>query len=55
MKIFPSPLVPAAQYLRVSTDHQQYSLDNQSEAILEYAKSHGFDIVQTYPMRQRAA
>ena len=32
----------------MSTDHQQYSLDNQSEAILEYAKSHGFDIVQTY-------
>ena len=41
-------LVPAAQYLRMSTEHQQYSLENQSSAIRMYADSHGFQIVQTY-------
>ena len=41
-------LVPAAQYLRMSTDHQQYSLDNQAEAIAVYASLHGFEIVRTY-------
>lgn len=41
-------LVPAAQYLRMSTDHQQYSLENQSAAIKDYAESHGFYIVRTY-------
>lgn len=40
--------VPAAQYLRMSTDHQQYSLENQSVAIEKYAESHGFEIVRTY-------
>lgn len=40
--------VPAAQYLRVSNDHQEYSLQNQTETIQEYAKHHGFEIVQTY-------
>jgi hypothetical protein len=41
-------LVPAAQYVRMSTEHQQYSIDNQKAAIQEYAKEHGFTIVQTY-------
>jgi DNA invertase Pin-like site-specific DNA recombinase len=41
-------LIPAAQYLRVSTEHQQYSLENQSAAILNYAQSHGFQVVRTY-------
>src|SRR3984885_3017271 len=41
-------LVPAAQYLRMSTEHQQYSLDGQSTAIQAYASLHGFEIVQTY-------
>ena len=41
-------LVPAAQYLRMSTEHQQYSLENQSMAIQKYAESHGFEVVQTY-------
>jgi DNA invertase Pin-like site-specific DNA recombinase len=40
--------VPAALYLRMSTEHQQYSLENQSAAIHKYAKSHGFEVVQTY-------
>jgi DNA invertase Pin-like site-specific DNA recombinase len=41
-------LVPAAQYLRKSTEHQQYSLENQSMAIKKYAESHGFRVVLTY-------
>jgi len=41
-------LVPAAQYLRMSTDHQQYSLQNQADAIARYAVQHGFTIVKTY-------
>jgi DNA invertase Pin-like site-specific DNA recombinase len=41
-------LVPAVQYLRMSTEHQQYSLENQSAAIQNYATRHGFEIVQTY-------
>jgi DNA invertase Pin-like site-specific DNA recombinase len=41
-------LVSAAQYLRMSTEHQQYSLENQSTAILKYAESHGFQVVRTY-------
>lgn len=40
--------VPAAMYLRMSTDHQQYSLENQSAAIENYAVLHGFEIVRTY-------
>jgi len=38
----------AAQYVRMSTDHQQYSIENQQAAIAEYALRHGFEIVQTY-------
>ena len=41
-------LVPAAQYLRMSTEHQQYSLENQSSAIQKYAESHGFEVALTY-------
>ena len=40
--------IPAAQYLRMSTEHQQYSLDNQAAAIQEYARTHGFTVVRTY-------
>ncbi|MFC6647275.1 recombinase family protein [Granulicella cerasi] len=37
-----------AQYVRMSTEHQQYSTENQSQAILEYARVHGMEIVTTY-------
>ena len=40
--------IPAAQYLRMSTDHQEYSLDNQSAAIAQYAALYDFRIVKTY-------
>jgi DNA invertase Pin-like site-specific DNA recombinase len=41
-------LVPAAQYLRMSTEHQQYSLENQAAAIQTYAEAHGFEVIRTY-------
>ena len=42
------PLVPAAQYVRMSTEQQQYSIANQKAAIQTYAKSHGYVVVSTY-------
>ncbi len=44
----PSASVPAAQYLRMSTEHQQYSLDNQHSAIEAFAKEHQYRIIATY-------
>ena len=41
-------LMPAAQYLRMSTEHQQYSFANQADAIARYATERGFQIVKTY-------
>lgn len=35
-------------YVRMSTDLQKYSIDNQEEAIREYAARHHLDIVRTY-------
>jgi DNA invertase Pin-like site-specific DNA recombinase len=40
--------IPAAQYLRMSTEHQQYSIENKSAAIQKYAECQGFNIVRTY-------
>jgi len=38
----------AAQYVRMSTDHQQYSTENQKLAIAEFAAIQGISIVATY-------
>ena len=38
----------AAQYLRMSTERQEYSLDCQSAGIATYALEHGFKVCQTY-------
>lgn len=38
----------AAQYVRMSTDYQQYSTANQKAAISAYAAAHGIEIVVTY-------
>ena len=38
----------AAQYVRMSTEHQQYSTENQAEKIREYARRRGLEIVRTY-------
>jgi DNA invertase Pin-like site-specific DNA recombinase len=43
----PAP-APAAQYVRMSDEAQQYSIDNQKAAIQEYADLHGFVVVRTY-------
>lgn len=40
--------VRAAEYVRMSTDHQRYSTRNQSDAIQAYASARGFQIVRTY-------
>jgi DNA invertase Pin-like site-specific DNA recombinase len=37
-----------AQYVRMSTEHQQYSTENQADAIRRYAERRGIDIVRTY-------
>ncbi|SMX36752.1 Recombinase [Octadecabacter ascidiaceicola] len=38
----------AAQYVRMSTDHQRYSTENQSDAIARYAEERGYEIIETY-------
>lgn len=40
--------VPAAEYVRMSDEAQQYSIANQKDAIREYAAKNGFEIVKTY-------
>jgi len=40
--------IRAAQYVRMSTDLQQYSIENQKAAIQQYAQQHGFVVVRTY-------
>jgi DNA invertase Pin-like site-specific DNA recombinase len=40
--------IRAAQYVRMSTDLQQYSIENQKAAIQQYAQQHGFIVVKTY-------
>jgi DNA invertase Pin-like site-specific DNA recombinase len=39
---------PAAQYLRMSSDHQRYSIENQTAVIADHAASNGFEIVRSY-------
>ena len=41
-------LIPAAEYVRMSTEHQKYSIANQSDEIRSYAAKHGMTIVRTY-------
>jgi DNA invertase Pin-like site-specific DNA recombinase len=48
MSVPTSDPVPAAQYVRMSDDGQQYSIDNQKAAIEGYAKRNGFIVVRTY-------
>jgi DNA invertase Pin-like site-specific DNA recombinase len=38
----------AVVYARMSTDHQQYSTENQCDVINEYAAKHGLDIARVY-------
>lgn len=43
-----SPTFKAAQYVRMSTEHQQYSTYNQADKIKEYADRRGIEIICTY-------
>jgi hypothetical protein len=50
MEISPASLIVrapsrAAQYVRMSTEHQQYSPENQLDVIRQYAADHNMDIV----------
>ena len=38
----------AVKYVRMSTEHQQYSTENQSDKITEYAERRGIEIIRTY-------
>lgn len=40
--------IRAAEYVRMSTEHQRYSTENQSERIRQYAEQRGITIVRTY-------
>src|SRR5580658_9064948 len=48
-----SPL-RAAKYMRMSTEHEQYSIANQSAAMQEYANGHSMEIVRTYVDRGKS-
>lgn len=40
--------IRAAQYLRMSTEHQRYSLENQASFIAAYAADRGYELNRTY-------
>ena len=44
----PPPTFRAAEYVRMSTEHQQYSTENQADKIREYAERRNIEIVRTY-------
>src|SRR5580658_2277808 len=44
----------AAEYVRMSTEHQQYSIANQSAAMREYANTHSMEIVRTFMDRGKS-
>jgi DNA invertase Pin-like site-specific DNA recombinase len=44
----PTKRVPAVQYVRMSTEHQQYSTTNQQDVIQDYADHRGFEIIRTF-------
>lgn len=40
--------IRAAQYVRMSTEHQNYSIESQTKAIAEYARLQGITLVRSY-------
>ena len=42
------PLIAAAQYLRMSSDQQVFSLESQAGVIAAFAEKQGYEIVETY-------
>jgi DNA invertase Pin-like site-specific DNA recombinase len=43
-----SPFTRAAQYVRMSTEHQRYSTENQADAIAQYAARYNLRVVRSY-------
>ena len=43
-----SKKIRAVEYVRMSTEHQKYSTQNQSDAILRYAERNKMEIIQSY-------
>src|SRR5687768_15672933 len=43
-----SGLIPVAAYVRMSTEHQQYSTENQLDRIKEYAARRGMEIIRIF-------
>src|SRR5262245_31076848 len=41
-------MLRAAQYVRMSTDYQKYSIENQAAVIAAYAQLHKLTIIRTY-------
>jgi DNA invertase Pin-like site-specific DNA recombinase len=44
----PPHAIRAAEYVRMSTEHQQYSTENQRDIIRQYAEKRGMEIALTY-------
>jgi DNA invertase Pin-like site-specific DNA recombinase len=44
----PNSSVRVAQYVRMSTEHQRYSTENQADGIAKYAEEHGMTIVRRF-------
>jgi DNA invertase Pin-like site-specific DNA recombinase len=43
-----SAAIRAVEYVRMSTEHQQYSTENQQKVIRQYAEKHGMVVTRTY-------
>lgn len=48
VKLSEPPRIRAAEYIRMSTEYQQYSTDNQVTVIRQYAERRGYEIVRTF-------
>jgi DNA invertase Pin-like site-specific DNA recombinase len=46
--VVPPSLIRAVEYVRMSTENQQYSTENQADKIREYAALRGIEIIRTY-------
>jgi DNA invertase Pin-like site-specific DNA recombinase len=46
--IAPDRLIPAVEYVRMSTDMQIFSIDAQQKVIAEFAREHGYEVLRTY-------
>ncbi len=48
VKVLPAAPIRAVRYVRMSTEHQRYSTDNQADEIRRYADAHGMEIIRTF-------